>query len=211
MAITPPENTPSPPERSRWQFSLRQMFAAVTGVAIVFALAAWGGWIKSDAVIYLSLAVLIGVFLPITRWALSGACATISAFWLALLLGHIFFGLGLGPLRATPESIWIFFLLIVTSSGALRVYTRVSVWSLLVSLVLIEVLIGAVVIYTYGCPTLFQAFAAEHRAGVFQDLCGNFPPLGVHLLIAGPWLSGIVLGTIFLRWRKSGKDRDQPL
>jgi len=193
------------PNPHRWQFSLRQMFAAITGIAIVFGLAAWGGWVKSDAVVYLSIAVLIDVLLRATRSALLGACVILGAFWIAIILPQLVFGPG------NPESVWIFFVLTMASSGLLRMYTRASVWSLLTSLVLIEILIGAVVVYEYGCPTLFQSFAAEKRAYVFQHFRDSFPSVAEHLLIAGPWLAGIVLGTIFARWRKSGNDREQPL
>lgn len=206
MDLASPENPT--PTRSRWQFSLRQMFAATTGVAIVFALAAWGGWVKSDAVVYLSLAVLVGEFVRATRWALMGAGTIIGAFWLAVLLGHIIFGPGVGPHHMTPEAVWIFFVLILASSGLLRMYTNASTWSLLVSLVLIEIFIGAVVVYSYGCPTLFQAFASDNRGSVLWHFRETFPPADIHLLVAAPWLAGIIFGKIVARNRNaSGADQ----
>ena len=57
-----PENPKPARELTRCQFSLRRMFIATTAVAILFAFAAWGGWVKSDAVVYLAIAVLTGVF-----------------------------------------------------------------------------------------------------------------------------------------------------
>ena len=64
MSVDPIEENAATPERSRWQFSLRRMFVATTAVAVVFSVAAWGGWAKRDAAVYLAIAVLAGIFWP---------------------------------------------------------------------------------------------------------------------------------------------------
>ena len=97
------------PEPSRLQeircrrFSLRRMLAATTGVAAVFGLAAWGGWVRSDAVAYLSIAVVAAVFSPAARRVLLGGCVILGTFWLAMVLGEIAFGPG-GRLTPNPRS-----------------------------------------------------------------------------------------------------------
>jgi hypothetical protein len=135
-----------------------------------------------------------------------GAGVIIAACWLAILLGNVFFGPGPGRRPVSPESIWICVVLITASAALLRMYSKAGIWSLLISLVLIGIVIGAAVVYSYGCPTLFQAMASKNRAYVFEHFCVFFPPAAVAglILIAAPWLGGIVLGTVFNRWRKSG-------
>jgi hypothetical protein len=202
----PIESTTSMPERSRWQFSLRRMFVATTAIAILLSLASWGGWVRSDAVVYLSILVLGGVFSAATRRAILGACSIVAALWLAVVFGQIAFGPASGRLGVNPESLWIFALLLVAAATLLRLYTRTSAWPLMASLILIEMLIAAVVIYTYGCPTLFQAFSPDNRRYVLIHFRGNFP-IVQQLFIVMPWLFGIVLGEVLTRRRKSGHDQ----
>jgi hypothetical protein len=204
---TTDSTTKESPNGHPWQFSLSQMFAATTGVAIMFGLAAWGGWVQTDAAAYLSIAVLLGVFLPTTRWSLLGTCAILGVYWLAIIVSTFLYG----PEIVSPTSIGIVFLLLTISSGLLRVHAHASAWSLAISLILFEVVTGAMVVYECGCPTLFQALAPGKRALVFLYLCSNSPPLADHLLVAGPWLAGIGLGTIYVRWRKSGNRPKEPL
>ena len=78
-------------ELGRYQFSLRRMFIATTAVAAVFGLAVWGGWVHSDAVVYLSIAVVAAVFSSIARRTLLGGCV-ILALWLSFVLGGMLFG-----------------------------------------------------------------------------------------------------------------------
>ena len=66
-------------ELGRYQFSLRRMFIATTAVAAVFGLAVWGGWVHSDAVVYLSIAVVAAVFSSIARRTLLGGCVILGA------------------------------------------------------------------------------------------------------------------------------------
>ena len=207
MSVEPIETNAATPERNRWQFSLRQMFAATTGVAVVFALAAWGGWVKSDAVVYLSIVVLAGVFSSFARRAIFGACVILGAFWLTLIL--VSSVLDVLPGRSLPHSLlpWmIFACLLAISATILRLYMRATAISLAASLLLAEMFTAAVVIYFYGLPTLFQALAAENRQYVFVHFRGNFPVVEQWFIVV-PWLLGIVLGELAARRRKSGSGR----
>ena len=98
MAATPPANTGSPNDH-RWQFSLRQLFAAITGIAILLGWALWGGWVRSDAVVYLSIAVLAGVFSCAARQGLIGAGAILAALWLT----GVMTGVASGPSYLNPS------------------------------------------------------------------------------------------------------------
>ena len=82
----------------------------------------------------------------------------------------------------------------------LRLCARATAWSLVASLVMIELFITAVIIYTYGCPTLFQALTPEYREGVFHHFLTWFPEQRWY--IAAPWLLGIVVGETVTRLRK---------
>ncbi len=206
MSVEPIEENAATPERSRWQFSLRRMFVATTAVAVSFSLAAWGGWIKSDAVVYLSIVVLAGVFSSFARRAIFGACVILGEFWLSAILGSSFFDIP--PGRSSfpgPQLFWIIFAcLLAISATILRLYTRATAISLVASLLLAEIFTAAVVIYFYGLPTLFQALAAENRRYVFVHFRGNFPMVE-QLFIVVPWLLGIALGEFVARRRKSGR------
>ena len=199
-----PENPKPARELTRCQFSLRRMFIATTAVAILFAFAAWGGWVKSDAVVYLAIAVLTGVFWRAARHALIGAGMILGACWLAAFLAE---SISHYPGRTfDPRAVWIFAPLVFSSAALLRACARANVWSLLGSLLLIELFIVAIIIYTYGCPMLHCALAAEYREGVFHHFLECFPEQRWY--IAAPWLLGIVVGEIILRRRKpSGGER----
>jgi len=204
MSVEPSETNATTPDRNRWQFSLRRMFVATTAVAIVFGLAAWGGWVKSDAVVYLAIAVLAGVFWSAARRALLGACAILGAFSLGWILGAAIFG---PPGHGVPPGLlWTPAVPLAASAALMRVFTRANALSLVVSLVLIEVSFVAFIIYhDFGFSTLFQALEPEHRTVVLRVIVGFFPEQRWY--IAVPWLLGIVLGEVLARHRKSGERR----
>ena len=199
----PSEENPTPAP-SRWQFSLRQMFAATTAVAILFGVAASGGWVQSDAVVYLAMAILTGVFWRAARHALIGAGMIVGAFCLAEWVAE-----SISPSAAMfhPWVVWIFPPLVFSSAAFLRACTRATIWSLIGSLVLIELFIVAGIIHRSGCPTLFQALTAKYREDVFNDCLDYFP--GQRWYIAAPWLFGIVVGEIIARRRKPSGDEPQ--
>lgn len=195
---------PEPSQRQkvgRWQFSLRRMLAATTAVATVLGLATWGGWIRTDAVVYLSIAVMAATFSSPARRALLGGCVILGAFWLACVLGQIVFGAH--GRMVDPRSMRVFAGLLTLSAMFLRLYTKAGACSLTASLVLAQLFTAIVIVYTYGCPTLFEAFASENREYVLLHLRGNFPT-DQQLLIVPPWLTGIVLGEILTRYKKAG-------
>lgn len=200
-----PEDPKASQELERYQFGLRRMLAATMALAAVFGLAAWGGWVRSDAAVYLSIAAVAAVFSSGARRALLGACVIIGALWLAMFLGGMVFGMhGRG---CDPRSFWIFAGFLTASAVILRLYTKACVFSLVASLVLAETFAAIVIVYTYGRPTLFQAFANEDRAYVLQHLRNNFVLIQQWLIVV-PWLAGIVLGWFFARNRK-GRQRPQ--
>jgi hypothetical protein len=200
MAKAHTESATSLPERSRRQFSLGRIFVATTAVAILISLASWGGWVKSDAVVYLSIAAVAGVFWSAARRALLGACAILGAIWLAGFFSDFVFGQPPGRFIAPPGAIWIFEALMAALAASLRLYTRANALSLVASLMLIELLIVAIIVYTYGCSTLFQALESEHRPWVFRHFLTWFPEQRWY--IVAPWLLGIVAGEILARTRK---------
>jgi hypothetical protein len=195
-------------ELGRYQFSLRRMFVATTAVAAVFGLAAWGGWVHSDAVVYLSIAVLASVFSSTARRTLLGSCVILGAFWISLLLGGLVFGYhgrGVGQ-----GAFWIFAGLLTVFAMILRLYTKAGAFSLVTSLLLTEIFTAMMIVYISAYPTLFEAFANnEHRAVVLVRLRGNFP-IDEQWLIVVPWLAGIVFGEILAR-QKSADNRQEPL
>lgn len=195
MGDSCPEPSPAP-KAARWQFGLRQMIAATTAVAAVLSLSAWGGWIHSDAVAYLSIALVAAVFSSTARRALLGGCVIVGAFWLAMVLGHAAFGArGRG---LDPRFLWIFAVLLTPSATILRLCTKAGAVSLATSLLLSEIFAAIVIVYTYGCPTLLEAFARENRHYVLQHLRGNFFTTDQQWLIVAPWLAGIVLGEVVI-------------
>ena len=85
----------------------------------------------------------------------------------------------------------------------LRRFTKAGAFSLAASLVLAEVFAAIAIVYTYGCPTLFQAFQGEHRESVLRHLLIWFPIFPQWLIVA-PWLIGIALGELLNRHKKGG-------
>lgn len=201
-------NDPRPrPARNRHQFSLRRLFVAQTAVAAVIALAAWGGWLKSDAVVYLSLTVLAAVFSATARRALFGFCIILGSFSLASFLAEIAFEpCGRGP---GPRLFWFFSSFLFGSAIILRRWTKATAGSLIASLLLAEIFTAVVIVYIYGYPTLFQAFAREHRKAVFAFLSGQFPGIEQGLIIP-PWLAGILVGEFLVRRRKGRLSPENP-
>jgi hypothetical protein len=208
--------TPVPP---RWQFSLRQMFVATTGVAIVFGIAAWGGWVKSDAVVCLSIAVLVGVSWRPARQALVGACAIFAAIWITGFWGSMVDALDFVPscfwfaVAVGQRTLWLSALLVFCIAVFLRGKLHTPVLTLVASLVLIELSIAAKLVCVHasclGCFTLYQALGfvdtyGDDRAlywwSSWSVLAGYFPVAGLH--IATPWLLGIGVGEVIARRRK---------
>lgn len=185
----------------RWQFASRHLLAATTGVALVFGMAAWGGWGTSDAVVYLSIVVVTAVFSPTARRVLLGSLTILAAFWLADRLGAMLFGRR--GRWVDPRSLWVFAAFLAISATILVRYTKAGALSLVASLLLIEVFLAIVIVYTYGCPTLFEAFDNEHRAFVLQHLQHHFLT-APHGWIIAPWFMGIGLGELWTRHRQAG-------
>jgi hypothetical protein len=195
-----PASQENPTLSRRWQFSLRQMFAAITGIAILLGCATWGGWIKSDAVVYLSIAILAGVFSRAARRCLLGACTILGTCFLVGFMSEYVFGPTGDRVGVDPRAVWTFALVSLYFAALLRVFTRATAWSLIGSLLLIELFIVAIIIYTYGCRMLHCALAAKYREGVFDHFLIWFPEQRWY--IAAPWLLGIVAGEITVRRQK---------
>ena len=223
------------PNGHRWQFSLRQMFVAITGVAIVFGIAAWGGWVKSDAVAYLSIAVLAGVFSRAARQALVGACVILIVIWLTGVLANMASGVLLveGPSSEPPlvlvtfddihpYSRWLAAPILFFVAAFLRANSYIPLRALIFSLLLIELFIATVIVYSchyqYFCDyqTLFRLLTSRnhhHRVDLqefsLQGCLLNRLP-GQLWYVAAPWLLGIVVGEIIMRRRKpSGGTRQE--
>lgn len=181
------------------QFGLRRMFVATAGVAVVLGLAAWGGWIHSDATAYLSIVMAAAVMFSRVRRVVLGGCAILIAWWLAMVLAELLFGIqGRG---GNPRGYWIFACILAFFAVVLRTCTKAGTVSLVGSLLLAEAFTAIVIVYTYGYPTLFQALGGERRAYVLQHLRGNFP-VREQWLIVPPWLGGIVLGGLLSQLRR---------
>ncbi|MFZ1934825.1 MAG: hypothetical protein WCB27_08355 [Thermoguttaceae bacterium] len=219
METTAPANRELP-NGHRWQFSLRQMFVAITGVAILLGWASWGGWGKSDAVVYLSIAFSAGVFSRAARRCL------VAATLLLILIGST----GVFPcspfLRISGACAtitcnvldpWPFF---VTAPAAcfctafLRANRLISFWSLVLSLILGEWFTAAAIVYSCGYETLFQLLGFQNSDAFFRELAlhqcfpKRFP--GQLWYIGAPWLLGIVVGEIMAQRRKpSGGERQR--
>ncbi len=224
MDLASPQNPT--PARSRWQFSLRQMFAAVTGIAILLGWAAWGGWLAGDAVVYLSIALLAAVFSRMARCCLVGACAIFIVIWttgvwhsmedvLDYVPSHYWFMFAVGQ-----RTLWVSAFLLLCVAAFLRVRIRATACELIASLALAELLIAAKLVCVeasyLGCWTLPQALG-------FADTCGGdnelyrqaswsvlrdyFPRPG--LFIAGPWLLGIVVGEIVASYREPSNSGEE--
>jgi hypothetical protein len=186
------------------QFSLRQMFIATTGIATVCGLATWGGWICSDAVVYLSIAVVAAAFSSTARRALRGGCVILGAFWLAMVLGEGVFGSTGGSSKwPGPLSSWIFAGFLMLSAMVLRRFTKAGAFSLAASLVLAEVFTAIMIVYICVSSTLFEAFDSENRRRVLIELRAWFPTVEQWLIVV-PWLTGIVLGELLTRHKKAG-------
>jgi hypothetical protein len=208
MNVEPTEEKTPVPAHGRWQFSLRQMFVATTGVAVVFSLAAWGGWVQSDAVVYLASVAFASAFSRAARQVLVGACIILAALWPTGFLTHIacspYWGSGV---FAMP--LWIAVPIIFYFATFLRANCYATVWSLIGSLILAELLIVALIVHSCGYSTLIQALGRESQQywlpreltlpGRFSSL---FPKQAWY--VAVPWLIGTLLGEVVARRRKSG-------
>jgi hypothetical protein len=197
MAETARTDTGSP-NSLRWRFSLRQMFVAVAGIAILFGWVTWDGWVKSDAVAYLSIAFLASVFSRGARRAVVGACVIFVAFLFSAFLADFVFGPHCRAINPLALLVWAFVPILFLSAVVLRLYARATVWSLLGSLILIELYIAAMIIYSCGCITLFQALASEYH--VLNRFPEKFPEQRWYII--APWLLGTVAGEIIARRRK---------
>jgi hypothetical protein len=216
MAEPPTDSSASPPDRSRWQFSLRRMFVATTAIAVLFSVASSGGWVKSDVVLYLSAAVLAGVFSRNARRCLLRACVLFGIIYLTAHLEHLMrpprFGFFLEDVdfgRLEPcSTVSLVFCLAVF----LRAYSRAKIWSLAGALVVAELLIMAAIFgmlrREYGCSTLcdlcFGSAVPSEGPEAFTRLHFWAQFAGQRWYIAAPWLLGIVMGEILVRLRKSG-------
>jgi hypothetical protein len=213
MTVNASEPKRPPPDRElgRWQFTLGRMFVATTAVAVVFSLAAWGGWVKSDAVAYVAFAVLAGVFSRAARQALVGACAILAALWLTGFLADITHGLywRASPIAdINPWPLWLAVPIIFYCAVFIRANAYATSWALIGSLVLVELFIAALIVHTCGYSTLLEALRSENREHVFREWVlqhyfpSRFYPQVCYIAI--PWLLGIGLGEIVARRRKSG-------
>jgi hypothetical protein len=209
------EHEPSPASR-RWQFSLRQMFVAITGIAILLGWAAWDRWVCGHAVTCLSIAFLASVFSRTARQVSAGACYVVLVIWLAGVMRYltaIHFGLYFGdPDRVRPATLCLSTLLILCFAAFLRANRRITCWALVGSLFLIELFVAAVILDAAG-----QSWRGSMLFDVLRFNCADQQDqsrvdwiryiLVNHLLkqqwyIAGPWLLGIVVGGIMVRRRK---------
>jgi hypothetical protein len=214
MDLASPENPT--PSRSRWQFSLRQMLTAITGIAILLGWAAWDQWRCSHAVTCLSIAFLASIFSRTARRVSVGACFVVLVIWMAGVLRYltaIHFGTLLSdPDRVDPVSLCLSTLLILCFAAFLRANCRVRCWVLVGSLVLIELFVAAVILDAAGQSCTGSASfdvlrfnCAEQRDQIRADWIRDV--LVDHLFkqgwyIAAPWLLGIVIGGIIVRRRK---------
>ena len=197
------DRTPSQ-QLGRWQFGTRHLLAATTGVALVLGLAAWGGWLRSDAVIYSSLALLGGVFSVTLRRVLVGSCVLVGDFGIAMVFGGWLFGLV--SCGVDLRFLWIFAGFSLLSAMLLPRYTKAGPFSLLASLLVAETFVALVIVYVYGGPTLLEAFDRSNRAMVLGRFHDIFPAF-LHWWIVGPWLAGIVLREILVQSRRPGGRR----
>ena len=168
---------------------------AVVGVGLAVA----GGWAGSDLVVYLSLAVVAATLSRIARQTILGACVILGASWLALILGDMLFGAR--GRSIDPRSFWIAGGFLTVSAAVLCFYGKMGWASLTASLVLAEAVTALVIVYTYGCPSIFQAFNDENRANVIHHLCVWFPT-AEQCIIVPFWLAGISLGDFFRQHKK---------
>jgi hypothetical protein len=215
------EKNEPPPARGRWQFSLRRMFVATTAVAILFSLASWGGWVKSDVVVYLSAAVLAGVFSRNARRCLLRACVLLGIIYLTALLEHLMrpprFGLSVGDVdRLEPcSTVSLVFCLAVF----LRAYSRAKIWSLAGALVVAELLIMAAIFgmlrRNYGCSTLcdlcFGSAVPSKGPEEFTRSLFWAQFADQRWYIVAPWVFGVAVGETLTRVRHIGRSRPRGL
>ena len=194
------------PPLGHWHCSCLHVLIAVVGVAAIWELAVWGRWSDSDAVVYLLLAVVAATFSRVARQTIFGTCTILGSAWFALILGDMLFGV-YGPYSIDPRSFWIVGGFLAISAAALRFFGRMGRASLVASLMLAEGTVALVIVYTYGCPTLFQAFNDENRAYVIHHLRVWFPAVQQWMIVL-PWLAGSFLGDLFLRQKEPGVDSE---
>ena len=223
-AVSP--DSPNPSRKPNcWQFSLRQMFAAITGVAILLGWAAWNGWGKSDAVVYLSIAVLAGVFSRVARQCLIGAGAILAALWVtgfgSAVIDALDYTTDYLAIIAGWRTLWSCILLVFCIALFLRANFRIGAWVLAASLVLIELSIAADMVYLdasyVGCYTLHGALGltdtydpgdrTQYAGLSWSVLVKHFPSQCAYIAI--PWLLGIGIGEISVRRRKPSGGEQQ--
>jgi Na+/citrate or Na+/malate symporter len=203
------------PTHGRWQFSLRRMFVATTAVAVIFGLAAWKRLAQTDLPVYVSLVVVLAVFWRPARQALTGACVLLIPLGITGLLGEI---TDSGPtmivLLFQPPALWISILLVFYGAAYLRANLYATAWSLIGSVVLIELFIAMAIACSCHYYRVYQLVGFQNRDGVYREwllrqfFLNRFP--GQLWYIVTPWLLGIVVGEIVARRRKpSGSDRQR--
>ena len=223
MAATTPTTT-GPPNNHWWQFRLRQLFAAIAGIAILLGWASWGGWVNGHVVVYLSMVLLAGIYSRAARRLLMGACLVILVIWVTGVLRHlteIHFGLYFGGDRIDPIALFVSTLLVLCCATFLRANLRISIWALAGSLILVELFVAAAILDEGGLSfqgsRLFDVLGFNGSDQIDQIRADWLRQVLVdHLLkqrwyIAAPWLLGIVIGEIIVHRRKPSGGEQQRL
>jgi hypothetical protein len=214
------ERGPLSVRSGRWQFSLRQMFVATTGVAILLGWAAWNGWGKTDAVVYLSIAILAGAFSRAARQCLLLAVIVFVELWLTGVWGHLTRGPEMGLILdykgIWQPALWWSALILFCLATCLRAQSRIAFWHLAASLVLVELFITAELLCaagrSCGCSDLHEALGFRNVDPSYQArtdfiwsyFSGTFYEQLMY--IVAPWLFGIAVGEIIARRRKPSGD-----
>jgi hypothetical protein len=195
-----PKKTPQIQKLSPWQFSLRRMFAATTVVAIVFSIAAWGGWAQYDAPAYLAILFCAAVFSANVRQAILGVCVIVVVFILSLI---VFIPSRDGEVL---PFLCFFALSLYASAFILRMENAARLLPLIASLILTEAIFAMTIIYSYDNPTVFHAFCGEHR-GVYIQIFRDRFINSYHLFLIVPWLAGVGCAEIITRWKLKMRSR----
>jgi hypothetical protein len=216
-----PPSSVGPPKSHYWQFNLRQMFAAITGIAILFGWAAWGGWAHGHVVVYLSVVLVAGILSRAVRRLLMGACLVVLVIWVTGVLRHLtemhlglYFGGGIDPI-----ALCLSILLVLFSAVFLRAKSHITIWALAGSLIFVELFVAAAILdegrLCFGGSRLFDVLGFNGTDQIAQIRAEWIRQLLVHHLlnqrwyIVAPWLVGIVVGEIIVRRRKPSGDEPQ--
>jgi hypothetical protein len=184
----------------RWQFSLRRLLAAVTGVAVVFGCFGMLG-ATSSVVMFLSAAIVTSIFVRFVGTIVLGGSVIFACVYITIILRDLLerwflfmqykYSSGQGRGLSAPHDIYMFLIalcMLVPSALLLRIFYGLDAKRLL----------GALIVFEIFLILLVVSIAGDSVVAVLADAI-SFKFVGSYFIqqrwsIVVPWLIGTAIG-----------------